>query len=358
MTLHMTLATDRAQFHLPRLLAAGIDYNDFLIVLNELRDWSEWPVAWERLAAGHETLGDDALREGRHISAGEAFARAATYYHTAQTVVFDNIIEKARLQSRQHAASRKGMPYLRPSVEAFEVPFEDFFFPANLRIPPSGGKVPCVVLNAGADSTKEEFYTLENEFLKRGIATCGYDGPGQSLTWHKQKLRPDFEKPVGAILDVLSSHPKIDSSRFGIWGRSLGGYAACRVAAKEERIKACVSAGGFFDLLTCWDRGPAALHEALQFAFGLDSLEEARERSKQFTLAGILGGIRCPTLIVHSGQDKVMPMSEAERVRDDIGPAAQLVVYPEGSHVCDNIPYKIRPLVTDWMAGQLGAVAS
>jgi dipeptidyl aminopeptidase/acylaminoacyl peptidase len=349
----MVSVQDRARFHLPRLLAAGVDYNDFLIVLNDIQKWSAWPRAWERLAEVHERLGDQALADAYTVSAGEAFARAAVYYHTAQTVIFEDADEKARLQGRQQAASRKGKPHLRPAVEELTIEFEDITFPANLRIPGGAARAPCVVLNAGADSTKEEFYTLENEFLKRGVATCSYDGPGQSLTWRKQKLRPDFEKPVGALFDVLQKHAHIDPERFGIWGRSLGGYAAPRVAALDKRVKACISAGGFFDLLETWDSAPPALHEALSFAFGCVSFEAARERCKEFTLAGILDGTLCPTLIVHSGADPVMRASGGKRIQEAAGPSAELVIFPEGTHVCDNIPYKIRPLAADWMSRQL-----
>jgi 2,6-dihydroxypseudooxynicotine hydrolase len=354
----MSAVEEKALFHLPRLLASGVDYNDFLSIVSDLSDWKDWPSLWEIAAERNENLGDEALLKGLTLSAGEAFARAATYFHTAQTVIFDSLNEKQRLQVRQQTASRKGMPHLIPPTESIEISFEDFTFPANLRVPLSPIPAPCVILNAGADSTKEEFYTLENEFLKRGIGTCSYDGPGQSLTWHKQKLRPDFERPVGAILDMLEKHPRIDRDKLGIWGRSLGGYAACRVASLDKRIKACISAGGFFDLLETWDRGPHALHEALRFAFGSETLDAARERSRQFTLAGILGNAQCPMLIVHSGADKVMSASEARRIVSSAGPMAELVIFPEGTHVCDNIPYKIRPLVTDWMARQLSANAN
>jgi hypothetical protein len=32
-------------------------------------------------------------------------------------------------------------------------------------------------------------------------------------------------------------------------------------------------------------------------------------------------------------------------------------MYPEGNHVCNNIPYKYRPLAGDWMGERLGAAA-
>jgi hypothetical protein len=30
-------------------------------------------------------------------------------------------------------------------------------------------------------------------------------------------------------------------------------------------------------------------------------------------------------------------------------------MYPDGNHVCNNLPYRYRPLVGDWMAERLGA---
>lgn len=351
------LLKETIQLRYPRLLASGVDYNDAQTVVGRIKRFEDWCSEWEAMAAMHESLGDEALREGRTLTAGEAFMRAAIYYHTGQSVYFEDPAEKRRVQERQRAAYRKAMPHLRPPAEQLEIPFEGISFPANLRVPDGRRPAPCVLLNPGADSTKEEFYTLENEFLKRGVATCSYDGPGQGLTWQQMKLRADFEKPVGAVLDVLAKRPELDASRFGIWGRSFGGYAAPRAGALEKRIKACISIGGFYDMLSIWDRLPASVKDTLQFGFGAGSHEAAREQAKAYTLAGVLKQIACPLLIVHSGLDKVCPVEESERIRRDAGDFATLVVFPEGNHVCDNIPYTVRPLMADWMARKLGAAA-
>ena len=158
----------------------------------------------------------------------------------------ENPSEKLRVQTLQREAYLKAMPYLQPPSERISITFEDIEFPGNLRLPLNfnSNPLPCVLLNAGADSTKEEFFTLENEYLRRGLATCAYDGPGQGMTWQQMKLRPDFESPVGAVLDYLETRPELDKNKFGIWGRSMGGYAAPRVAAHDKRIKACIALGG------------------------------------------------------------------------------------------------------------------
>ncbi len=342
------------QHRYPRLLAAGVDYNDSQTALREITRMDEWKGVWEKLGEAHEALGDAALAEGRNLSAGEAFQRAALYYHIGQSVYFDDLAEKARIQTRQRAAYAKGAPHLAIPTSIIDIPFEGDSFPANLRVPAGDGPFPCVMLTCGGDSTKEEFYTLENEFLKRGIATCAYDGPGQSLTSQKWPLRPDWEVPVGAVMDALEVRPEIDGSRIGIWGRSFGGYAAPR-ASVEPRMKACISIGGFYAMGDFWERLPFAVQDTLRVGFGLETIEEAYVTAQKFTLEGVLGRIACPLLIVHSGLDEICPVEESQRMIDEAGSEAELVVFPEGNHVCDNIPYKARPLMADWMAAKLSA---
>ena len=50
--------------------------------------------------------------------------------------------------------------------------------------------------------------------------------------------------------------------------------------------------------------------------------------------------------------DRLIPWQDAERVAAESANAT-LVMYEEGNHVCNNIPYKYRPLVGDWMREQL-----
>ena len=337
---------------LPRLMAAGVDYNDAQTALATITRMEQWMPVWEGLAEGHETLGDAALIEGRDLTAGEAFVRAALYFHIGQSVSFGNVEEKARVQRRQRAAYSKAAPHLNPPARIIEIPFDGDSFPANLRVPETKRSAPCVLITCGGDSTKEEFHTLENEFLRRGIATCAYDGPGQSLTQLKWRIRPDWEVPVSAVLDALEACPEINQERIGIWGRSFGGYAAPR-ASVDPRIKACISIGGFHSMAGIWADMPFVVKDTLRFAFGDETVEAAAETAKLYTLDGVLGRIGCPLLIVHSGLDEICPVEEAQKMIDEAGANSELVVFPEGNHVCDNIPFKSRPLMADWMAAKL-----
>lgn len=339
---------------MPRLFAAGVDHNDMQELLTRIERIDDWPREWERLAEERLSLGEQALAAGRLVSAGAAFQAAALHFHFAQFVYFADRAEKQRLQRSQSAAYLRAAPYLRPPAQRIEVPFEGIGFAGNLRLPAGAERpAPCVLLNPGADSTKEEFHNLENEFLARGLATFSYDGPGQGLTWAEMKLRPDFEMPIAAILDRLLFEDLIDPDRIGIWGRSFGAYCALR-GATDRRLHACVAIGGFYDMGAIWERMPRGTTESLGYAFGVCPAEWAGE-ARRYTLNGVLKAVRCPVMIVHSGRDNVCPVEESQRIARDLGPLAELHVFEDGNHVCDNIPYRVRPFMADWLAERLSA---
>lgn len=337
---------------MPRLFAAGVDYNDMQALLTRIKRIEDWPRAWEQLAEDRLALGEQALAAGRSVSAGAAFQAAALHFHFAQFVFFGDVAEKQRLQHAQSVAGLRASPHLRPPARRIEVPFEDIVFTGNLRLPPDAeGPAPCVLLNPGADSTKEEFYSLENEFLARGLATFSYDGPGQGLTWAQMKLRPDYEAPIAAAIDRLLREDGVDPDRLGVWGRSFGAYCALR-GATDARLRACVSIGGFYDMGAVWARMPRGTTESLGFGFGV-APDAWADEARRYTLAGVLEAVRCPVLIIHSGGDNVCPVTESKRMADDLGSRAELRVFEDGNHVCDNIPYRVRPLMADWLAERL-----
>ena len=99
------------EHRLPRLLVSGVDYNDVRVVLSRVRHLKDWHPQWDRMAAMHEALGDAALADGNTVTAGDAFRRAALYYHVAQFIFFDHPAEKHATQLRQQEAYRKGMAF-------------------------------------------------------------------------------------------------------------------------------------------------------------------------------------------------------------------------------------------------------
>ena len=155
-----------------------------------------------------------------------------------------------------------------------------------------------------------------------------------------------------AILDGLGRRDDLDLGRVGLMGISMGGIYGPYAAAKERRIKALVALAGPYDLSECW----AALNPLTKggYRFYTKSRDdhEAFEKAKLLTLRGVLAQVRCPMLVIHGGRDRLFPPEQAERIARET-PNATLLLYPEGNHVCNNIPFKYRPAMSDWMRERL-----
>jgi dipeptidyl aminopeptidase/acylaminoacyl peptidase len=335
-----------------RLIANGVDYNDFRRVTSSLERWEDWLDAWTATADGHRAQAEEARAAGHAMSAGEAFLRAAVAYHFAKFVWVVDAERNRATTAAAIAALAEAHALLDPTAERIEVPFDGARLAANLRRP--AGRAPLVLLIPGLDSTKEEFFAFEQVFLARGMATLSMDGPGQGESGFSLHIRPDYEVAVAAVLDALAGRDDVDLGRVGAVGVSMGGYYAPRAAAFEPRIRAVAGVSGPFDMSANWDGLPALTRETLQHHTGAASPEEARERAAELNLAGVAERVRQPALVVTGKLDRLIPWQDTKRIADAI-PGAEWVLYEHGTHVCNNLPFRYRPLVADWMAGRLAA---
>jgi len=338
-----------------RFIAQGVDYNDFVRTTSPLERWEQWLDAWVATAEGHVHQAEEAERRGRKLTAGEAYVRAAVCFHFAKFVWLVDLSKRRAVADRAVRTLYAALSLLDPTALRLEIPFSSTTMVANVRRPSSVGRHPLVLLLPGLDSTKEEFFHWENVFLARGLATLSLDGPGQGETGYATIIRPDYEAAVTKTLDALAPRTDLDLNRVAAVGVSLGGYYAPRAAAFEPAIKAVAAIGGPYDFGACWEQLPSLAREAFIHHAGASGEIEGHTKASHLSLAGVLGQVRQPFLIVAGKQDRLIPYQQAERVAAE-APNATLALYPEGTHVCNNIPYKYRPLVADWIVERLREV--
>ncbi|MGH8937460.1 MAG: alpha/beta hydrolase family protein [Acidimicrobiia bacterium] len=336
----------------PRFVAQGVDYNDFIRTTAGIERWEDWLAAWSATGDLHATLAAEAERAGRSLTAGKAHVRAALCYHFAKFVWMVDMDRYREAAGQAVASLYAAHHHLDPTAERVEMILDGATMVGNLRRSDRGTRPPLVVLVPGLDSTKEEFFNWENVFLERGMATFSLDGPGQGETGFATHIRPDYEVAVATALDALGGRSDLDPERVGVAGVSLGGYYAPRAAAFEPRLRAAVAIGGPFDFGECWDRLPSITRDTFIHHSGSRDQRQGAGRASELSLAGVAERIRQPLLVVFGKQDRLIPWQQAERLAAE-APSAELVMYPEGSHVCNNIPYKYRPLVADWLAERL-----
>jgi alpha-beta hydrolase superfamily lysophospholipase len=340
----------------PRFTVNGVTAADFDRVLGGIEHWSEWCAAWVARGAEHEALGRDALVEGRTRSAGEHLAQAAVYFHFAKFVFVADLDQMRAAHARAVACLTDALPHLDPPGRRIEMPFERGRLVGVLRLPSGDAPHPVVVLIPGLDSTKEELRSTEDTFLARGLATLSVDGPGQGEAEYDLPIRGDWAPVAELLWETLGTLPEIDRTRLGLWGVSLGGYYAPRVAAAlVDRVAGCVALAGPFNFGECWSGLPELTRDTFRVRSGAESDEQARQIALTLGMEEAAADLVAPLLIVFGRQDRLIPWQHAERLRDSVSGPVELLMLEDGNHGCANVAPWHRPRTADWLATRLTA---
>ncbi|MCW2765414.1 MAG: protein of unknown function hydrolase family protein [Nocardioides sp.] len=343
----------------PRFTVNGVTVADFERATAGLERWSDWCAAWSAVGAEHEQLGRDALAEGRSRSAGEHLAQAAVYFHFAKFVFVEDVDQMRAAHARAVACLTDALPHLDPPGRRVVRPFEDTELAGVLRVPAGDGPHPVVVLVSGLDSAKEELRTTEQTFLDRGLATLTIDGPGQGEAEYDLPIRGDWSAVAEWIWEAVGAEPALDRSRLAIWGVSLGGYYAPRVAAAlGDRCAACVSLAGPFNFGECWAGLPQLTRDTFRVRSGAATDEEARQIALTLGMADAARDLVAPLLIVFGRKDRLIPWPESERLAAAASGPVEVLMLEEGNHGCANVAPWHRPRTADWLAARLALGAS
>lgn len=332
-----------------RMLSHSVSPWEFEQLKKKIQVWGEWCGEWCKAASKHAEIGDKAAAEGHKLTAGNAYIRAALYYHWATFLfVHDQKQWRAGMEAMGECW-KKAAPLVDPAMELMEIPFEGAKLPGYLRKPAGVKKPPLVVLVPGGDSTKEELYDFGEHILKRGIAIFAFDGPGQGLVSTKLKIRPDFEVPIRAVTDHVLKRGDVDRKRLAIGGISYGGLFACRGAAFDDRFKAVVSASSWYTPAGRFPSMDPLSQTGLKQYMG----PNAQDVQDSITMAGAAERIKVPLLQVYGALDKASPPEHAYRVEKEVKGPTTTLVFDEGVHVCNNLHHIVRPLIADWLSDHL-----
>jgi dienelactone hydrolase len=291
-----------------------------------------WKEEWCALGSEIEKLGDAALAKGRKVTAGDYYLRAGIYHYNAERFIQPGA-EKMAQGARAYKVWHQGIRLRYPGIEFIEVPYEGTTLPALFMKAQSGGRAPTVIVLNGMDNAKEmSIFFCGLEFARRGFNTLCLDGPGMGETRRMRDMasRYDYEVPAGAALDHLLKRDDVDGKRVAIMGYSFGGYYSSRVAAFEKRYAACIALSALHWDLAGWQtkiklanaNAPKSVAQSnfqWRWVAGAKDEDEGIEIAKKFSLADVAKNIACPFLVTHGGNDRVVPVENAQRLYDAVG---------------------------------------
>ena len=188
----------------PRFVQAGMDYSDFMRTSAQVERWEDWLDAFAALGDRHAQRAEEAEHVGpardrrrgvaarrRRLSLREVRLgrRRRARTRRSRTAPWPRSTPRTTTSTRRRSGSR-----LRSTAAAWS---------ATCACPGTTSEPPLVLLIPGLDSTKEEFWRLENVFLARGMAVLSLDGPGQGEGGYTLPIRHDYEVAATAMLDAL-----------------------------------------------------------------------------------------------------------------------------------------------------------
>jgi dienelactone hydrolase len=338
-----------------RFTSNGTDYGDFTATLARIGRWADWCREWGVTAGHYEQIAEAAEDAGQQETANGAWRRASLAWHWGKFVFVDDPGQQRAAHERSVACYRRAAGGLTPPAELVRIPYQATQLAAYLRVPAATGRVaapPVVIMVPGLDSTKEELQATAEYLLARGMATLAIDGPGQGEAEYDLPIEPAYEKVAAAVVDYLAARADVDGGNVGLFGVSLGGYYAARAAAREKRLKAVVDLAGPYRFDLDWDELPEQTRATFRIRSGAASDEEARAKAGTLTLEEAAGEITTPLLVLGGRRDRITPAYHQERLASEV-PAAELIIYPDGSHGVTNRAYESRSRLADWLAARL-----
>ena len=314
---------------------------------------------WARTAAQEVALAEVAEAAGHRESAAEYWYRAALYYGPACGGIHRNSPQKLDLYKKMVGCYEKFTALFDEApVERVEIPFEGGkTIPGILQTVPGVENAPVTLVVPGMDTIKEYMPSpYHNHFRRRGIATLSIDGPGQgeSNTRETWVTLDNFERAGSAAIDFLESRPSVDTSKVGVYGWSMGSYWGPRIAAHDERVKACVGAmGNVLQKDTIFKHSKPGYRANYKYMSNIQDEDEFDTMAEAMTLEPLADKINCPTLLVMGEFDELCPLEDAERMFDMMHCPKELWIYENETHTLGGRLPDFYLDVADWLRDAL-----
>jgi alpha-beta hydrolase superfamily lysophospholipase len=348
------LAAQQRAMPIQRLLDNGMEYADAIALHKLTTQGVPWTEAAIWLAEQDLRRAEAATAAGHSLTARAWYRHASASFRFAQSPIIQDDERKRTLYRRLIDAFARACALDDPPSEKITIPYRAGAICGWLMRPLRRTAPPIVIIMGGADGWREAYEPAAHCLLERGVAILLVDGPGQgeSRLFHGLYLTADYHLAYSAIIDFLIAEKRLGGA-VGIYGNSLGGHFAAKVASADHRISACCVNGGTVRPIEILDRYPRFIE---RFAAMLGSVDhaEARALMARLDLSEEVKQMSCPLLVLHGVPDTVFTFANARSLYEAAGSADKtLLAWDDGDHCLYNHANEKNWMVADWFSGRL-----
>ena len=211
-------------------------------------------------------------------------------------------------------------------VERHDIQYREEKLNGYLYLPEDEEQLPLVIrLNGmpGTDPEKEK-ERLAPDFTKNKFAYFAFDYTGvRSSTGHYEYYFS--QENINKVITELSKHPKVDSSRIGLFGESFGGAMAICHAARDRRIKCLAIRSPIYDtekvpkmkifdgMAQMWQRDKHMRIPKVQ-----DLKKEFQYQVKYYNPMKLAENLQVPISIITGDKDEILSEKQIQKLYDKI----------------------------------------
>jgi 2,6-dihydroxypseudooxynicotine hydrolase len=321
--------------------------------LGEVQRINDWVGAWNRAAQRFltESRRDDS--QGDWMRAAAARRNAAMCYHVANLLSDDDPRTIRTLRASSVQAFSQSIPKLLFETRKVHIRWRTRELQAYLCKPEDAERpMPLVCLLNGATTTKEEVLLWTAPLREAGFAILTLDWPGTGEAAGNLKLSSQCDDITDGIYALATRDLDLDQNQIALLGVSIGSSVALRAAALDRRIGAVMAVSPPFEpRFWAADVPPPAARFLVALAGQAASLPFALQ---DFGVSDLLHRIKCPVLVVGTGQDRLIPSSESMHVAASLGDLATLIWYEQSGHCAYDQIDDWMEVAAQWLFGAFG----
>ena len=292
-----------------------------------------WFEEWRALGDQIEKRGDEALAKGRKITAGDYYLRAGIYHYNAERFIAPSPEKKAQC-AHAYKVWHQGIRLRHPNVEFVEVPYEGTTLPALfMKAQASGPRADRRRAQRHGQRQGDEHLLLRPRIRPPRLSTrsawtapawarCGACATCRAASTTRCRApRRSTIWPSGPT-STPSASPSWATASAAITPRaSPPSRSATPPASRSRRCTGTSPPGSRRSRTPTRTRRESVAQSNFQWRWvaGAKDEDEGIEIAKKFSLKDVAKNITCPFLVTHAGNDRVVPVENAQKLYDAVG---------------------------------------